>query len=161
MGNLNINLNEIEETSGFDLVPEGLHEVKVLSAEIRESEDGKSLLNVKFEVVATNQWLFTTFCFVNPHDEKKEKQGRGILKGFTNACGIIGMLDDTADLLEKKLITKVKHNLYNGKTYANCNGFQSVDGSPVVKAGSVKSGTEKTEGVPATRHSDDEDDLPF
>lgn len=112
MGNLNHNLDEHPETVGFDEpVPAGIYKFEITEGQVTPTSAGTGLVCkivlkiIEGEHAGRNCW--DNFNIKNP-SEKAQQIGRGRLSNLCKACGKIGMIEDTSELLGIPILAKIK-----------------------------------------------------
>lgn len=117
-----VKFTEESKKSGFEIIPEGEHILKV--DEIKQvMQAGKvKALQVTF-VDSEGRKLFNRYD-LNPKAKYYVQSLRALYSMLTTGCGLVADDDDTIDEMDaigKYIIAEVKHNTSEstGKTYAN------------------------------------------
>lgn len=114
-----------EESKGFDTkIPEGLHRIRIKSAERAVSSKGNDMLVLQFEVSGYKGLLFHYITFMQDKPEITNRMltafydaFRDIPEGDTNLASWVGKVG----------VCNVKHEDYNGNMQARLHYFVPVE----------------------------------
>lgn len=130
MGRLSYSAGDKEVTDGFQLIPKGTYDLKVVEATLGESKAGLPQATVNFVVVnseyADRPIKFYRVTFI-PDDQK----GAWIAKAFLKALGqpYKGKVDVDTDVWIGKIVTAdVGIEEYEGKEYNRVGNVRAYDG---------------------------------
>ena len=138
MGNLGLNIDETlpaQDTS--TPLPGGDYEVWPIEAEMKTTKAGTGkFIRVVFEVLDgphKRRKLWQNFTWINP-SEKAQEIGRGQFSAMCKAMGMAGIVDDTSEILQKRVIATVAvvESDWNGKDENKITKYSPAPG--VVKA---------------------------
>lgn len=124
MGNLNLNLDEIEDTElDFSPVPAGKYVCEVVESEVKvNSKNTGKICKVRAKIAEgefKGKSLFMSFN-VSHESAKAQQIGKGQFKALCKACGIIsGEIEDSSELHGRKFGASVK--LEDGGEYGDRN----------------------------------------
>lgn len=133
-------------SEGFKLLPEGEHVCHVFDVADKTSKAGDPGVNVTLKVAEGELKGQSTFYYLLETQNTLWK-----VREFLEACGAQipkkAVMVDYDKCLGKKVVIDVKHNEYNGKTYAN------VD--------SIRKYTEGEDAEVGGGDGDDDEEIPF
>lgn len=159
MGNLGINIDEVTPVqNNYEPLPRGEYEVWATAAELKHTKAGTGqYIKLRFDVLEgqyTGRALFLNLNIKNP-SEKAQEIGLGQLSALCKAMGMAGIVDDTSELLNKRVIAHVKIDDigWNGDPENKITHFTPAAG--VVKAQAVLA------KVVAGDSNQDDDQIPF
>lgn len=153
MGNLDMieDKNIAPVSMDFEPLPKGLYKVEITESEVKETSKGGLMLKVEFTVidgVFKSRKVWTNFNIVNAN-EKAQIIGRGQLSALAQACGHMGIPEDSTNLHHLPLNIRVDIRTSPGYDAQNeVKGYYPLD-KAAPKVGNV-------EVAPA-----DDDKLPF
>lgn len=145
-----------EESEGFKPIPEGIHRIRVKSAEKAVSKSGNDMLVLQFEVSGYNSTLYHYIVFM---EDKPEITNRNLTQFFDSFKDIPEGEFDTQKWIGKGGACQVKHEEYNGKIQARLHYFISEDKQADLPQ--WKEPKKDAEDKPYTVSDADIDDLPF
>jgi len=158
MGNLGINIDDIKpQDNNFEPLPRGEYEVWATEAELKHTKAGTGqYIKLRFDVLEgqyTGRVLFLNLNIKNP-SAKAQEIGLGQLSALCKALGKTGLVDDTSELLNIRVIAHVKVDElgYNGEPENKITHFTPAAG--VVKAQAVLAKV-------IAGGEEDEDTIPF
>lgn len=109
-----------DDTSGYQIIPEGKHRIRIKSAEKAVSKSGKDMLALQFEVSGYSSLLYHYIVFMPDRPEITNR----MLTQFFDAFPRIQDGDfNTANWIGKVGACTVKHEEYNGNTSAKIGYF--------------------------------------
>lgn len=159
MGNLNLNLDETKPvTMDYSLLPAGWYEAWAKEAVMKRTKAGTgTYLNVQWEILEgefANAKVFEMFNATNPNPDAVEI-GMGKLSKRCKDMGMSGLVDDSAEILNKRIMLKVGIEAGVGN-YEDKNCV--LDSKPA--AGVVKAQAQLAKVI-AGDSKEDIDDVPF
>lgn len=113
-----------EEKKDFELIPEGVHRVRIKSADITVSRSGNNMLAMQFYVSGYNGLLYHYIAFLQDRPEVTNSMLSQLFDSFED---IAEGDTDTEHWIGKVGAVKVKHEEYNGKTRAKISYFVDSD----------------------------------
>ena len=108
------------EEQSFQPIPEGVHRIRIKSAEKAMSKNGNYMLALQFEVSGTSQVLYHYIVFL---DDRPEITNRMLTQFFDSFAGIPEGDFDMRKWIGKVGACKVKHEEYNGNMQARISYF--------------------------------------
>lgn len=138
-------------------VPEGIHRIRIKSAEKTTSKNGNDMLALQFEVSGYNTILYHYIVFLN---DRPEITNRMLTQFFDSFKGIDEGDFDTNHWIGQVGACKVKHEEYNGNVNAKVSYFVSSDKQGDLPNWRDAYGTE-TDSDGFMKVPDDETPLPF
>jgi hypothetical protein len=112
MGNLNFDASNIAPSSAFDPLPPGWYAMRIIGAELVQSEKAGEMLKITHEIDENQhpeyakRCVWSNLCINHPNDTPREI-ARRTLSAIAHAVGILN-IQDTTDLLGLALRVKVK-----------------------------------------------------
>lgn len=111
MGNLNLNIDEIKPVStDYSLLPAGWYEAWIDEAEVKTTKAGNGqYLKVRYEILEgeyANAKVFQNYT-VKHANSKAVEIGLGQLSKLCKDLGMAGIVDDSSELLNKRVMIKV------------------------------------------------------
>ncbi len=113
-----------DESSTFTLIPEGMHRIRVKSAEKAVSKTGKDMLVLSFDVSGYSSLIFHNIVFL---PDRPEITNRNLTQFFDSFKDIPEGDFETAHWIGKVGAAQVKHEEYNGQTNAKIAYFIKAD----------------------------------
>ena len=113
-----------EESSGFELIPEGKHRIRIKAADKAVSKNGNDMLVLQFEVNGYNSLLYHYIVFM---EDKPEITNRMLTQFFDSFKDIPEGDFNTANWVGKVGACVVKHEEYNGDKSAKVKYFIHKD----------------------------------
>lgn len=143
-----------DDTSGYQIIPEGKHRIRIKSAEKAVSKSGKDMLALQFDVSGYSSLLYHYIVFM---PDRPEITNRMLTQFFDSFKDIKDGDFNTQNWIGKVGACTVKHEEYNGNTSAKIGYFIHADKQADLPAwkdnGTVNTNTMVTEPVT--------EDLPF
>lgn len=145
------------EEQSFEPIPEGIHRIRIKSAEKAMSKNGNDMLAFQFEVSGRSQILYHYIVFL---DDRPEITNRMLTQFFDSFAGIPEGDFDMRKWIGKVGACKVKHEEYNGNMQARISYFVSAskqdslppwkeaNGVTVDKDGFMHVGDQPIDGLP-------------
>src|SRR5687767_186606 len=94
---LNFNAAAVEPDAGFQMIPKGWYNVRMVEGEIKPTKDGGgSYLNAQFEVIDgqyAKRRLFHRFNITNAKSQQAVEIGLKQLSAFCHAVGVLNLTD--------------------------------------------------------------------
>lgn len=112
------------EEQRFNPIPEGIHRIRVRSAEKAMSKKGNDMLALQFDVSGTSQTLYHYITFL---DNNPEITNRMLTQFFDSFAGIPEGDFNMKNWIGKVGACKVKHEEYNGNMQAKISYFITAD----------------------------------
>ena len=112
------------EEQKFEPIPEGIHRIRIKSAEKAMSKNGNDMLALQFDVSGRSQTLYHYIVFL---DDRPEITNRMLTQFFDSFADIPEGDFDMRKWIGKVGACKVKHEEYNGNMQAKISYFVSVD----------------------------------
>lgn len=112
------------EESGFKPIPEGVHRIRVSSAEKTVSSNGNDMLTLKFDVSGQSSYIFHNIVFLQ---DRPEITNRMLTQFFDSFKDIPEGDLNLSNWTGKVGACEIKHEEYNGKTQAKVRYFISAD----------------------------------
>lgn len=109
-----------DETTQFKPIPEGMHRIRISSAEKAQSKTGKDMLALQFDVSGYSSRLFHYIVFL---PDRPEITNRNLTQFFDAFPGIQDGDFDTAHWIGQVGACMVKHEEYNGDMTAKVRYF--------------------------------------
>ena len=131
-----------EESSEFQVIPEGEYRIRIKSADKAVSKSGNDMLKLTFEVSGYNSLLFHYIVFMA---DRPEITNRMLTQFFDSFKDIPEGEFDTSKWIGKVGAAKVKHEEYNGNKSAKIHYFINAN-----KQGSLPSWREPTKNTNTT-----------
>lgn len=148
-----------EESEGFQTnVPEGIHRIRIKSADKAVSKNGNDMLALQFDISGYSTTLYHYIVFMN---DKPEITNRMLTQFFDSFKDIPDGEFDTNKWIGKTGACKVKHEEYNGNVNAKISYFVHADKQKDLPNWKEPDGTEVDENGYATISDDDLKDIPF
>lgn len=121
MANLNFieNRESIVPPSTWELLPDGIYSAAVISAELMPTKKGDGqYLKIEHQIYEDGasydgRRIFTNLNIQN-QNEKAQEIGLGMLSALSRACGLVGIPENSDELLEKFHYIRVKQTPGNG-----------------------------------------------
>ena len=164
MGNLGINIDDIKpQDNNYEPIPRGEYEVWATEAAVKFTKAGTGqYIRLVFEVLEgqyTRRKLFLNLNIKNPSAQAQEI-GLGQLSALCKAMGKTGIVDDTEELLNQRVIAHVKVDElgYNGEPENKITHFTPAPGMLKAMAVANKIVAAAKGGEVDTNQSDD---IPF
>lgn len=149
-----------EEGSGFEIIPEGKHRIRIKSAQKEISKNGNDMLALQFDVSGYDSTLYHYIVFLC---DRPEITNRNLTQFFDSFKDIPEGDFDTSHWIGKVGACTVKHEEYNGEKKAKLGYFIHKDKQgdlPPWKEGSDGKG--KNKDLPFEVEDDDQSgDMPF
>lgn len=151
-----------EESTGFEIIPEGDHRIKIKEAEKTVSKTGNEMLKLTFNVSGYTAQLYHYIVFL---EDKPEITNRNLTQFFDSFTGIPDGEFDTKKWIGKVGAAHIIHDEYKGNPTAKIQYF-----IPSAKQGGLKPYIDKDNksnlavntNVPDGFSVDNnDDDLPF
>ena len=130
----------------YTLVPEGKYKAAIMSAEIVPTKNGEGLILKCVESLFDDSYggreIYVNFNIKNPNEEA-QRIGLGQLSALSRAIGLVGIPEDSSELLEKYHTIKVVIqpgkgvNPKTGEPYKPRNeikGFYTLEGDKPAKS---------------------------
>ena len=116
---------DFSQVSRFTMIPEGTHKARIADVQPKTSAAGNSYLSVVMEAFGSPE-VNGKKLYVNAPTGGK---AAWILEGVMKAAGLDTNTGfDTVDLIGKVVLTDVRHEVREGKTYATVkNVFKASD----------------------------------
>lgn len=115
---------ERNESTNFEIIPEGKHRVRIKSAEKAISKNGNDMLVIQLEV---NGYTSTLYHYITFMDDKPEITNRMLTQFFDSFKDIPEGDFNTANWIGKVGACTVKHEEYQGETRAKLGYFIHKD----------------------------------
>ena len=131
-----------EESSEFQVIPEGEYRIRIKSADKAVSKSGNDMLKLTFEVSGYNSLLFHYIVFMA---DRPEITNRMLTQFFDSFKDIPEGEFDTNKWIGKVGAAKVKHEEYNGNKSAKIHYFINAN-----KQGSLPAWKEPTKNTNTT-----------
>lgn len=136
MGNLNFDATDVAPNTAFDPLPPGWYAMRIIGAEMVDSDSAGPMLKVEHEIVAerhpdfANRKVFSRLCINHPTSEKAREIAQRTLSAIAHAIGKL-KLADTDDLLGQAVQVKLKVRPADGKFDASneVTGYRSIEES--------------------------------
>ena len=154
-----------EESTGFEVLPEGQYRIRIKSADKAVSKSGNDMLALQFDVSGSNAVLYHYIVFMS---DRPEITNRMLTQFFDSFKGIPEGDFNMKNWIGQVGACKVKHEDYNGNPQAKIHYFIHKD-----KQGDLPAWIEpkkNTDDTPAsagggaaftTEDVEDDDKLPF
>lgn len=113
-----------EESTGFKPIPEGDHRIRIAKAEKKQSQTGKDMLSLEFEVSGYKGKIFHNIVFL---PDRPEITNRNLTQFFDSFKDIGDGNFNLSSYVGKVGAAKVKHEEYNGNTNAKIQWFIHKD----------------------------------
>lgn len=128
-----LNLGDFDDVQEFQLMPEGLNKVMVISGEIKDNSAGTGRYIVVEMQNATGENV-RAFFNVEHQNTKAQNIGKAQYKRFVSACGFDNWPSSLAQLTGAELIVDIIHDEYEpGKTSAKVKNYQRIEKIETVK----------------------------
>lgn len=118
------NYQRDESAGEFKPIPEGLHRIRIKSAEKAVSKMGKDMLTLQFEVSGYNSKLFHYIVFL---PDRPEITNRNLTQFFDAFPGIADGDFNTNNWVGKVGACRINHEEYNGRQNAKVKYFLKAD----------------------------------
>lgn len=112
-GNLNFDATDVPQAQAFDPLPPGWYRMRIVGAEIAESETAGQMLKIEHEIDETahpqhrGRKVYSNLCINHPTSDKARDIARRTLSSIAHAIGKL-KLGDTNDLLGALVQVKLK-----------------------------------------------------
>ena len=113
-----------EESSGFEVIPEGKYRIRIKSADKAISKNGNDMLVLQFEV---NGYASSLFHYIVFMEDRPEITNRMLTQFFDSFKDIPEGDFNTANWIGKVGACTVKHEEYNGEKRAKLGYFIHKD----------------------------------
>ena len=151
MGNLDINIDDIQPTSSFELIPDGKYLAEVIASEVVPTKKGNGrILKLTFSILQGDYMgrkVFQNLNIENP-SETAQAIALGQLSGLCRAVGKSGIVADSMELHEIPLYIDVRTEPAQGE-YSAKNKVTNYTSS------------KKTTAAPTGEPNYNNDPLPF
>lgn len=159
MGNLNLDLSSVPQSTAFDPLPPGYYTMTITRAELTmsKSPDAGEMLNLTFEVDGNahpehaSRLAFHTLC-LNHRNDKPRNIAMSNLSAIAHACLPTPHVTDTSDLLGKtlrvKLSVKPAADGYDAKN--ECKDFKPIGDKSAPTSASPTAKPAPAQALPAT-----------
>jgi len=147
-----------EESKDFKPIPEGIHRIRVKSAEKAVSKSGNDMLVLQFDVSGYSSILYHYIVFM---EDKPEITNRNLTQFFDSFKDIPEGEFDTKKWIGKVGACQVEHEEYAGKLKARLHYFIPADKQSDLPPWQEPANTAKDNGFEGFTEDTSGDTLPF
>ena len=113
------------EEGGFSTnIPEGVHRIRIKTAEKAVSKTGKKMLTLQFEISGYNATIYHYIVFL---EDRPEITNRNLTQFFDSFKDIPDGQFDTSKWIGKVGAAYIKHEKYNGNVNAKIGNFVKAE----------------------------------
>ncbi len=131
-----------------ELIPAGIYKAVIRKIEEKVNDNGTKYFSIGWEIIdgdLTGRWVFGTYTFEDPYNEKRRNVGRGILKRIATAITGQPKFSNPIELIGKPHLVKVKHyEQKDGEKRATVSDAKKIDLTTEVNFSSVQQPVART-----------------